>query len=106
MSALQVDLVYSDVPEFYGHHRERVHSDFDTVVFTADSKTSSRNELTAMAGTPGDVWAVGLNGVAAHWDGVNATTEETGVIAVRAVWVTATDVWAFGDRGAIVRRAR
>ncbi len=80
--------------------------DFDTVVFTADSKTSSRNELTAMAGTPGDVWAVGLNGVAAHWDGVNATTEETGVIAVRAVWVTATDVWAFGDRGAIVRRAR
>ncbi len=45
MSAFQVDLISSDVPEVDGHHRERLHSNLDAVVLASAHVLVSRTAI-------------------------------------------------------------
>lgn len=53
---------------------------------------------------PGDVWAVGEQGVAAHFNGQGWVSMNTGATTdLRAVWASGPrDVWAVGDDGTIL----
>lgn len=56
---------------------------------------------------PDDVWAVGSSSTIAHWSGGRWVLEPAPVSSsLQGVWATATDVWAVGSRGAILRRRR
>ncbi|AKV00308.1 hypothetical protein AKJ09_06971 [Labilithrix luteola] len=49
-----------------------------------------------------DVWTVSAEGFILHWDGTSWTTAYRAAHALYAVWGTATDVWAAGERGLLL----
>jgi len=51
-----------------------------------------------------DVWSVSVEGFVLHWDGATWTTAFRTPHALYAVWATATDVWAGGERGLLFHR--
>lgn len=56
---------------------------------------------------PNDIWAVGTGTDIAHWDGTRWILEPSPTTRwLTGVWVTPTEVWAVGDSGTVLRRAR
>ncbi|AKU98172.1 hypothetical protein AKJ09_04836 [Labilithrix luteola] len=49
-----------------------------------------------------DVWTVSAEGFILHWDGTSWTTSYRAAHALYAVWGSATDVWAAGERGLLL----
>jgi hypothetical protein len=59
------------------------------------------------AGSPTDVWGVGMNPKRAvfHYDGKTWSTEALGTKSLHAIWAkSGADVWVVGDEGASFRR--
>jgi hypothetical protein len=75
-----------------------------TVAFGDPTATSAVEAEGAMYGVwgsaPNDVWAVGENGVMAHWNGLNWALTPSGTTStLRSIWGSgAADVWAVGGR--------
>ena len=52
-----------------------------------------------------DVWSVSAQGLVLHYDGTSWSTSHRANHPLYAVWGTATDVWAGGERGLLLHRS-